>query len=256
MRTKEGNNRKWGGEAALDLISGKVFLEGPFAKKKATFLLSGRMTHSDFLLNELSRKAFFEFQQANTQYNFYDLNAKMSYGFSENNRLFLSFYKGKDFFDGNFEEVFTEQFGSEFIEIEENFNVELDWGNTISSLRWNHVFSPKLFANTTLTFSRYQFSNLQLLTSSPEEEEEEEGREVFFYDRALSNIQDQALRFDFDYAPNAGHYLRFGGAFSRHRFEPESGSFDASDSGDFGEIDSLDFGDFEGEEYGTVLRAG
>ncbi len=250
VRVREGNNKNWSGGAAFDLISGKGFLEGPFAKGKASFLITGRATHSDFLLDELSKKAFFGLDNANTDYDFFDLNAKMSYRFSEKDRVYLSYYQGNDFFIGNFEESFED----ESIDIEESYEVELDWGNTISSLRWNHVFSPKLFSNTTLTYSKYQFNSIQLFTSSPEAEEEEEDRESFFYEEARSNIEDQALRIDFDFSPNTKHYFRFGGTYAHHRFVPESGSYNEGSLLEFDEIDSLDFSDFENNEFSFIVH--
>ena len=245
IRTKEGSTRKWGAGAGIDLISGKAFVEGPFVKGKGSVLLTGRMTFSDFLLSELGRKAFAGLDQTDNRYEFYDANAKVSYQFSEKDRVYLSFYQGDDFFGGNREETLLDSFNFG-VEMEINNDVELNWGNSISSLRWNHIFSPKLFANTTLTYSRYQFSYEQLLTISPEEEEDEEDdREYFVYDRSRSNIRDQAARIDFSYAPNAKHHLRFGGAYINHRFEPESRSVNSSDLIDVGDIDSLDLGDFD-----------
>lgn len=250
VRTKEGSNRKWGGGAGVDLISGKGFVEGPFAKTKGSILLAGRITHSDFLLNELGQKAFFGLVDAKNDYEFYDFNAKASYQFSEKDRVFLSFYKGKDFFNGKFERSFKDSLDRRYIEFEQNTNVELRWGNTISSLRWNHVFSPKLFANTTLTYSRYQFSSEELFTISPEDEEEEEGREYFEYQLSGSNIRDRAVRTDLTFSPNARHYWRFGGAFTNHRFIPNNQTTN-SGMANYGEIDSLKLGDFEdfGDEF-------
>ena len=260
VRTKEGNNQQWSGGASIDLISGKAFIEGPFAKGKGSILLTGRATLSDTLLIGLARKAFYGNEPQETQYDFYDMNAKVSYSLSENDRLYFSYYRGNDYFDGEFERFFEEISDDETIGIEEQYYVSLEWGNTISSLRWNHVFSPKLFANTTLTYSRYQFSNDQLLTISPEEEEYEDDENEFFeYDRAFSNINDGALRVDFSYAPNVDHYLRFGGGYTIHRVEPQSYQYDEDEDeetfGDFGDIDSLDLQDFDSFQEGDTVHA-
>ncbi len=244
VRTREGSTRSWGGGAALDLISGKAFLEGPFANNKGSIFLTGRMTHSDFLLSELGRKAFFEFEDASNNYEFYDFNAKVSYQFSDKDRVFLSFYRGNDFFSGNLETSVTDTFDFSEINFREKTNIELSWGNIIASLRWNHVFSPKLFANTTLTYSRYQFSSENLFTFSPEEEGEEDGLEFFEYTFSGSNIRDLALRTDFTYALNARHHLRFGGGFINHRFIPSNFAVNSGIT-EFDEIDSLEFSDFD-----------
>ena len=93
-------------------------------------------------------------------YYFYDLNAKLNHKFSENDRLYLSAYLGKDKF------YLTESDNDDFLDDDLNYestsenDFGLDWGNITSSLRWNHLFSNKLFANTTLTYSKYQFNTL------------------------------------------------------------------------------------------------
>ncbi|MEO1259397.1 MAG: TonB-dependent receptor [Bacteroidota bacterium] len=259
VRTKEGNNRNWSAGAALDLISGKAFVEGPFAKGKGSILLTGRATISDTLLIGMARRTFSGSDQQETSYDFFDFNAKVNYILSEKDRLYFSLYRGNDYFDGEFELEYQEAFGTDEIDIEEEYYVALEWGNIISSLRWNHVFSPKLFANTTLTYSRYQFSNNQLWTSSPADEEDEDIENEFFeYDRAFSNINDFALRIDFSYAPNVDHYMRFGGGYTVHRIEPQSFQYDKESFGDFGDfvdIDSLGLNDFESTVEGDTIHA-
>jgi hypothetical protein len=32
------------------------------------------------------------------------------------------------------------------------------WGNYTTTARWNHIFSSKLFLNTTAAFSRYDYN--------------------------------------------------------------------------------------------------
>lgn len=246
VRTKEGNNKKWAAGGAIDFISEKGYVEGPFANGKGSMLLTGRSTHSNYLLQDLGQKAFFSLSQADNNYSFYDLNFKMSYRISESDRIYLSFYKGSDSFEGISSEEFEEEFDGQIIEVEENLDIILDWGNTISSLRWNHVFTPKLFANTTLTYSQYEFSNSELYTLSPELEEEEEDRETYFFDNSTTDISDAAVKTDFDLAINSRNYLRFGGSLIFHRFIPESVTFESGDGFEFGDIDSLDLTDFVG----------
>lgn len=246
VRTREGNSKKWGGGAAFDFISGKAFLEGPFAKGKGSLLFTGRLTHSDILLTELGKNIFFnEIDSVENNYEFYDLNAKMNYRFSEKDRLYLSFYNGSDLFSGE-EEI--ELINDEDITIEEESFTDLKWGNNIFSARWNHIFNSKLFANTTFTYSQYNFFSEHFFTSSPEKEEEEtEELESFIYERSDSDITDQSVKIDFDYAMNTRHHIRFGAAFTHHQFVPISLEFDEQNMIDFGDIDSLDQSDFEGE---------
>jgi hypothetical protein len=69
---------------------------------------------------------------------FYDLNAKANYIFGDRDRLYLSGYFGRDVL------------GQANI-------VGINWGNTTATLRWNHLFSDRLFSNTSLIYSNYDY---------------------------------------------------------------------------------------------------
>ena len=84
------------------------------------------------------------------------------------------------------------------------FNFDFSWGNTVGALRWNHVFSPKLFVNTTASFTRYQYEVANRLDE--------------FSFRLASDIRDVALRTDFEYQPNEKHTLKFGASATNHVF--------------------------------------
>ncbi|MBD0294148.1 MAG: TonB-dependent receptor, partial [Flavisolibacter sp.] len=125
-------------------------------------------------------------------YFFYDLNAKVNYRFSDKDRLFLSSYFGRD--------VFT------FKNKERSFQSNIPWGNATATLRWNHVFNRKLFANTTLVYNDYNFTfaaaqnNFELSLSS--------------------GIKDLNGKIDFDFYPASQHKIKFGGLNTYHKFIP------------------------------------
>ena len=255
VRTKEGNRKQWSGGGSVGLLAGNVHVGGPFAGGKGSILLTGRTTHTDFMLNQLGRKFFTGDEDLSTNLEFYDVNAKVSFEASERDRIYLGFYLGDDFFSGSLENTFLEEVDEEEVEFESNFDSELEWGNLTTSLRWNHVFHPKLFANTTLTYSRYRFSSEILEKESPEDEELEDGLENFIYERYFSNIQDAAARIDLEHSTEANHYFRFGGGLTQHRIEPESRSFDFENFDGLIPVDSLDFQDFDGDNFSEVLHA-
>ena len=214
---KEGNMKKIEGEGSVGLISSKLTLQGPIIKDKTSFIISGRRTYIDILAQPFIRSA----NDGNPAgYYFYDLNTKLNHKFSEKDRLYLSAYLGKDRFylsegdeysslidNSNYKSTFRNDFG-------------LDWGNVTSSLRWNHLFSNKLFANTTLTYSKYQFNTIFDSYSS----------EVTPYTTItdttnfnyFSGVKDYGAKFDFDYLPNPNHYIKFGLNYVRHNFYPGS----------------------------------
>jgi len=189
VKLKEGNNQKLAGSGGIGLIASRLTLEGPIQKGKSSFIVSGRRTYVDLLTRQVNRANEGEEDFSPIpDYYFYDLNAKVNHRFSEKDRLFLSGYFGRDVFgfDGDF------------------FDFNFDWGNATGTARWNHVFNPKLFANTTFTYSDYQYNI--------------ENRITGFSFGLGSDIEDVNLKTDFYYAPSNNHTIRFGAMATRHRF--------------------------------------
>ncbi len=191
---KEGNMRELKGEGSLGLISSKLAIEGPLVEDKVSFIVSGRRTYADLLLNSFNPAD----SGVNGGYYFYDLNAKLNYKISNRDRLYLSGYFGDDIF------------GLNFMDNEDEFDFGLGWGNKTATLRWNHLFSDKLFSNTTLTYSRYAFDIDQGFNSGD-------------YDLAfgyISGLRDFGSRIDFEFSPNPNHSIKFGSSYTYHDFFP------------------------------------
>lgn len=131
---KEGNMDELEVNGGIGLISSRVSLEGPVQQGRSSFLVSGRRTYADMFLKLSSDE-----NQRETRLYFYDLNAKISYVLNDRNRLFVSGYFGRDV------TAFRDLFG-------------FDWGNATGSLRWNRIFSDRLFGNFSLVYSNYQFN--------------------------------------------------------------------------------------------------
>ena len=191
---KEGNMRELKGEGSLGLISSKLAIEGPIIKDKVSFIVSGRRTYADLLLNSLNPAD----SGVDGGYYFYDLNAKLNYKVSEKDRLYLSGYFGDDIF------------GLNFIDNSDEFNFGLGWGNKTATLRWNHLFSDKLFSNTTFTYSRYAFDIDQGFNSGDYDLR-------FGY---ISGLKDFGSRVDFEFSPNPSHSIKFGSSYTYHDFFP------------------------------------
>ncbi|MDG1761237.1 MAG: TonB-dependent receptor [Flavobacteriaceae bacterium] len=126
---KEGNSKEFKMNGGIGLISSRLIAEGPLEKDKGSFLLGARGTYAHLFL-KLS-------DNPNSAY-FYDLNTKLSYQFDKNNRMYLSGYFGRDVFN-----------------IDQSFLAV--YGNSVFNLRWNHLFSPKLFSNLSLIYSDYYY---------------------------------------------------------------------------------------------------
>lgn len=216
INMKEGNENEYHGEGSIGIVASKLTLEGPIQKGKSSFIVSARRTYIDVLARPLIKKGFeSDGSEGVAGYYFYDLNAKVNHRFSDKDRLYLSFYTGKDKFYFDLSE--EDEFGGQRSEYATNSG--LGWGNLTSALRWNHVLSPRLFANTTLTYSRYKFDtraesgdrsyfNNQLV------------RESSYALHYFSGIDDVAAKIDFDFVPNPQHLVKFGANAIVHTFSP------------------------------------
>ena len=126
---KDGNGKKFSMNGGIGLISSRLLAEGPIVKDKSSFIIAGRGSYAHLFLKLSDNK--------NTAY-FYDLNTKINYKVNENNNLYLSGYFGRDIF--SLSESLTNTYG-----------------NSTLNLRWNHLFSDKLFSNLSLIYSDYYY---------------------------------------------------------------------------------------------------
>ena len=133
IKMNDGNNQDYNVSGGIGLISSKLNIEGPIQKDKSSFLISARRTYADLFLKLSSDPTI-----NNNALYFYDLNAKLNYQLGSKDRLYLSGY-----------------FGADKLGVGDLFG--LKWGNGTGTLRWNHIYSNKLFSNTSLIFSNYNY---------------------------------------------------------------------------------------------------
>ena len=186
IKMNEGNNKRYNVSGGIGVIASRLNVEGPIIKDKASFLISGRRTYVDVFL-----KASDKFK-GNTLY-FYDLNAKVNYRINDKNRVFLSGYFGRDKLG------LGDQFG-------------IDWGNATGTMRWNHILTDKLFSNTSLIFSSYDYK-IAIKNDNVD------------FD-IKSSIKDINLKQEFQYFINTRNKLKFGINAINHGIIP--GQIDAS----------------------------
>ncbi|HEX6430704.1 MAG TPA: carboxypeptidase-like regulatory domain-containing protein [Niastella sp.] len=143
IRMKEGNNMNHTVAGGIGLVASRLMWEGPLKKERSSFLLAGRYSNLGMLLNQSKVSKLIKARISNSRVSFYDLNAKFNSIISKKDRIYLSAYTGHD------------QFLLNVIDK----NDEMEWGNTTITTRWNHVFNPGLFANTSLLYSNYNYSH-------------------------------------------------------------------------------------------------
>jgi hypothetical protein len=239
---KEGNMKEFHGEGGIGIIASRLTLEGPIWKDKISFMVSARRTYIDALI-----KPFIGQNQSTNQGRggpgggnggvtsaatastslkmyFYDLNGKINWKINDKHRLYLSAYNGLDIFKQGIKvtDPTTQNYN--------NQSNGIDWGNLTTAFRWNWLISNKIFANTTVTSSRYNF-NTNASTESKRDT-------LITYRNAQYNsgIQDLGLRTDLDYVVNPKHRVRFGGGATQHIYTPGVLQFELQDR--LGKIDT------------------
>ena len=178
IRTKEGNMKRFGLSGSIGMAASRLAVEGPFKKDKSSYFVSGRFSNLNWFTKNIANN--------NAHIGFYDFNAKFNVSLNQHNRLYFSFYSGLDRF-------------------EDQGNSGIEWGNFAATLRWNHIFNSRLFSNTSLYSSWY---NYFLITSAREN------------NRWHSSIANLSLKSDFSYFINPENSLYFGGKISFHSFNP------------------------------------
>lgn len=186
---KEGNNQKFQVDGGIGLIASRLSIQGPIKKNKSSFIISARRTYIDAIAKPFISKTS---QFNGSGYYFYDLNAKANYIFSDKDRVYLSGYFGRDVFD--------------FANGKQSLKINIPWGNSTATLRWNHVFNNKLFGNTTAVYNDYNFSFNAIQND--------------FELKLASGIRDISIKQDFDLYPYTGHKIKFGGIYTYHKFTP------------------------------------
>lgn len=217
VRTRDGNLREHQAAASIGLFASSLIVEGPIVQDKSSFLVAVRGTYFDPWMRLLRRQGdLLNFDTDQSRYRFFDANFKFNYAFTERDRLYFSYYRGGDFFKNQFEQRYIDPTGL----ITDKYELASDWGNEIAALRWNRVWGSRLFSNTTLRYSLFNYeSRLQFKATR-----------IDFSGRinTLDNyaqlyqtlIRDWSGKTDFTYFLHDQLTLRWGAAITLHNFKP------------------------------------
>ena len=197
IKMNDGNNKDFTVQGGLGLISSRIKVEGPLVKDKGSFMISARRTYIDLFLNFASDTTV----RGSSIY-FYDLNAKLNYHFDDKNTIYLSGYFGKDVL------ALKNTFGT-------------TWGNSTGTIRFNHLFNDRLFSNTSLVFSNYNYAVSSFISDADF--------------KATSQITDINLKEDLSYSMGNNHTLRFGFNILHHNISP--GDISSSQNSSFNNVD-------------------
>ena len=223
VRTKEGDFNEYHGLFSIGLLDGRLQFEGPIVKGKTSFNIGLRRSWIDVVTEPAcliaSRK---EGRDIRIKYAFWDLNAGVAHKFSEDNKLSLNLYGGRDaakFIQGEN----SKQFGDAIQSDEAYYNeaaIGMEWGNFVSSLNWNLQIADNHELEAKAYFSRYssRFSFSEYLR---------EGAMEDIINSTWKNgvnstgISDLGLRTDFSWRPSKSHHIRYGAMVQHHHYSPE-----------------------------------
>ena len=184
IKVKDGNMKQLGFSGNIGPYASSLTFEGPIVKDKASFFLSGRISTLNWLTG-------FSKETASLDFLFYDLHAKLNYRINNRNRVLVTFYTGKD----DFNQVTNSSYRT----------YGISWNNIVGTFRWNHVFNDRLFSNTTVNYSRY---NYYLFISEQQDD---------YWNSTISNL---TAKTDFTWYLNPGNTLKAGLEVTSHYSNP------------------------------------
>lgn len=199
---KEGNLRKYEVDGGLGLIFSHLTVQGPLKKDKASFIISGRRTYADVLVQPFLKPSS---PLKGVDFYFYDLNAKFNVVVNDRHRLYFGAYYGSDVYG--------------FKSASAKTVCTFRWSNATASARWNYIMNERMFLNTTASFSYYDFGT-------------EMGMDVFQF-KLNSGIRDYGLKSELTWLPTPRHNVRFGVHEVLHQCLPGQYAVQAGEGFDF-----------------------
>lgn len=138
IETREGNKDRFFAQGGISPISANLSVEGPIVKEKVSYVVSGRSSYSDWILQKMPNDDL-----KNSSVFFYDFSATVDYDINKNNNIKIFNYYSSDFFNLN------------------KLN-EYDYSNLGNGISYFHRFSPRLKSNVSVVNSRYNFGSKDL----------------------------------------------------------------------------------------------
>lgn len=216
IRMKEGNAKKFGGNVMVGMLASKISVEGPIKQDATSYIISARRMLYDLISRAVT--AITSKGELIQGYHFYDINAKINHKFSDKNHIYLSAYLGND--NNYFKTKDNERDVTEKTETKDKIN----WGNKLIAFRWNHLFSQRLFSNTTLSYTKYRFS---YLNEFKEEDDNQKNKRISKFN---SGIYDANAKIDFEFFATKNYHINFGVSATHHTFNPGVSTYKIEES--------------------------
>jgi len=185
---REGDNSLFKGSFCIGLTDAALTLEGPMKLKNSSFIITGRKTLIEGLLAPFTKLG----GDYMLLYGFHDINGKFSWKPDNKNSFNINFYQGDDYL----------HHWVDFHDTKSHSGV--NWGNWLTSFRWNRVISSKLFATTTISYTRYR------LRDKLDAEVNDTANPTSYSENLQARVQDYSLRTGMQYKLLKNWSLDFG----------------------------------------------
>ncbi|MFO7447491.1 MAG: TonB-dependent receptor [Ignavibacteriaceae bacterium] len=189
IKLRSGTKEKEKGIIGLGLINSYLTLEGPISPK-ATYMISARGMYYDALQRQIDKNGHAP------RYNFYDLNSKVTYEYSDRNKISFAFLFNKD-------KLYNPPASSDI-------DYDVQWDNVVLSLNWLHINSKQLFFNTTISYIDY--SSQSFINKNPQAISD-----VRY--SAVSNLVDLNVKQDVELFWHRDHILKTGLELFVHNYD-------------------------------------
>ena len=200
---REGNRKEFEGRGAAGLLASRITLEGPLIRDKSSFIISARRTYLDAINWTIQKLQGADYLLG---YHFYDVNAKWNLDISRRDRIYMSFYAGRD----KGYEIDNADLGHDSIN---RSKFTIGWSNATMTFRWNWVMNSRMFANSMVLFSRFRSGILDQYST-------EDHFISKIGDGYKNGLTDFSIKTDLEYFPHQDHQIRFGAMGTRHLFLP------------------------------------
>ena len=134
IKLKDGDTKKFGGEASIGPVTGNVVLDIPVIKDKSALQIGGRGAYANYILRSLDDESL-----KDSEASFYDANVKYTHRFNDNNKVSATGYISRDDFSITSDSLYI-------------------YNNRLLSLKWDHTFNDNNKGSLILYNSQYKFN--------------------------------------------------------------------------------------------------
>lgn len=226
VRTKDGDMTGFHGTFSIGMLDGRISWEGPLVRNRTSFSIGMRRSWLDLfmlpalsIMNRINNQASeVETNDQKFRYAFHDINAKLTHRFSEHSVWSVSFYSGTDLLKSRvYQQYDFTKYGS-YVN-HHRTDIDLTWGNIGGALNWRYRFSPALFGDFALVYTRNHSSHVYIADERYTMEQKED--RTYQERKNNSGVDDCGLYAAFEYRPSMRHFVRVGASMMHHAFRPQ-----------------------------------